>query len=260
MPADVSSIIRTRQDILDQQFAEFQTLIPDIYLGPDGNLTILLQVLAGADESVFVAIQLLSDDMFVATASQGALTRWGEQYAVFQKVGVNAAGTLLWEGTGGTYIPVGSMAAYDPGTGEEILYFRTLEEGVLPNPGSATAPTVADGGAGVLSGLVEYGVTFVTQEGETTLGSTSTPLSLVGRIAALTNIPVGGPDTISRRIYRNTDGSGFLFLTEIANNVAITYNDNNNGLLSGSPPSVSTAERIEVAAEAEQAGTRYNLI
>lgn len=260
MPADVSSIIRNRQDILDQQYAEFQTIIPDIYLGPDSNLGLLLQVLAGADESIFMAIQLLSDDMFVATASLGALTRWGEQYAVSQKAGVSSAGTLRFQGTGGTYIPAGSMAAYDLGSGEEILYFTTLEEGILPNPGHAAAPTVADGGAGVLSGLVEYGVTFVTTEGETTLGDTSTPLTLTGRIAALTNIPVGGPGTLRRRIYRNTDGSGFLFLTEIADNIAITYNDNNNGLLSGAPPEISTAEQVTVAAEGEQPGTRYNLV
>jgi uncharacterized phage protein gp47/JayE len=261
MPADVSSIIRTRQDILDQQYAEFQTLIPDIYLGQDGNLGILLQVLAGADESVFLAIQLLSDDMFVATASQGAMTRWGEQYAVFQKAGVSAAGTLLFQGTGGTYIPPGSMAAYDPGTGEEVLYFTTLEEGTLPNPGLPSAPTTAVGAPGVLSGLMEYGVTFTTAEGETALGDTSTPLLFPGTAQCnLTNIPIGGPDTLTRKIYRQVDGGGFLFLAEITNNTATTYTDNNNTLLSGSPPGVSTAERIEVAAEAEQAGTRYNLV
>jgi len=260
MPVDLSLIARTRQDILEQQYAEFQTLIPDIYLGQDSNLGILLQILAGADESIFLAVQLLSDDMFVATASIGALTRWGEQYGVIQKQGTEASGTLIWEGTGGSYIPPGAQAAYDPGTGEEILYFITVEDGTIPNPGIPNAPTVADGGAGALSGLVEYGVTFVTAEGETMLGSTSTPFTSASRIVSLTNIPIGGAGTISRKLYRNTDGGGFKYLNTISDNVVTTYNDNNNGLLSGDPPAVSTAERIELAATAEESGSRYNLI
>jgi uncharacterized phage protein gp47/JayE len=261
MPADLSLISRSRQDILDQQYAEFQTLIPDVYLGPDSNLAILLQVLAGADESVFLAIQLLSDDMFVATASSGALSRWGEQYGVFQKQGVEASGTLMWEGTGGAYVPPGAQAAYDPGTGEQVLYFISLEDGTIPDPGIPGSPTASIGIAGALSGLVEYGVTFETADGETAMGATSTPLTATGRVVNLTNLPIGGPGTTARRIYRNTDGSGYKFLIEISDNTTTTYADNNNEVLTGADaPTVSTAERIELAAAAEQPGSRYNLV
>jgi uncharacterized phage protein gp47/JayE len=240
--------------------AEFQTLVPDVYLGPDGNLELLFQVFAGVIESVFTAASLVNDDMYVSSASLGALQRWGEQYGVFQKDGVQAAGTLLFTGAGGTFIPIGTQAAYDPETGEDVLYFSTIEDATIPNPGIPTAPTTAAGTTGALTGTYAYGVTFTTLEGETALGASSTPLVVASKRVELTGIPIGGPGTQTRKLYRSKDGGDFLYLAELLDNTDTDYSDNNSGALAGLPPFVSSAEKIEVAAQAELAGTRYNLV
>ncbi len=95
------------------------------------------------------------------------------------------------------------------------------------------APTLplnaADGGAGVLSGIYEYVVTFVNVLGQE---SNPSPLGTVALGAArqvtLTAIPVSAdPQITLRRIYRTTTGGGIhLFLTEIPGNVTTTFPDN----------------------------------
>jgi len=240
-----------------------QLFIPDVYLGEDGNLSILLEVMAGVMESVFLANQITSEDMFVKTANENSLEKWGEQYGRPRKSGTVATGTLLFTGEGGTPIPLDAEVAYDPGTGEDPRYFVTTETDTIPNPGIATAPTTADGGAGALvAGTFEHAVTFVTAEGETAIGALSTPLVLgASKQVNLTAIPVGGPGTTDRKIYRQKDLGGFKYVKTVAGNVTTTTTDNvAEGALGAAPPAISTAERVRLDAASEEPGEIYNVL
>jgi uncharacterized phage protein gp47/JayE len=114
-----------------------------------------------------------------------------------------------------------------------------------------------------LNGLYEYVVTFVTASGETVASAESNAVSPVSQQVNLTAIPVGGPGTTARRIYRSLNGSGvYRRITEIANNTATTFTDNvtdavmNAGSL---VPTVDTAHSITVPAQSQVTGVEGNV-
>lgn len=260
MPVAGEVILRDRQEILQSMISEFQSLVPDVYVGLDGNLRMLLEVMAGVDETAFLAMQILSDDMFVTTANLTSLYRHGDQFGIYPKDGAASTGLLRFDGAGGTYLPEGTEAAYEgiPSSGK--YFFVTTDDGTIPNPGIPTAPSSAVGAAGILSGSFEYGVTFVTPAGETELGATSTPLSVSSKEIDLSSVPLGGPGTIARNIYRRKDAISFLFVDSINDNVTTIYTDNKDESELGSlPPEGSTAEGVYLAATSEASGSRYNL-
>lgn len=261
MPLEGDLLFRDRDEILADMQSQLRLLVPDIYLGPDGNVNLLMKVMSGVIESVFLSNQIVSEDMFVITANEGALERWGEQFGVPRKLGTVSTGTVKFFGEGGTFIPAGTEVAYDPGTGEAVIYFRTTENGTIPNPGLALAPTVTDTGAGNISGAIEYAVSFLTDSGETIIGEISEAITVTSRQLQLTNIPIGGPGTIGRRIYRQKDGDGiWKLVTTINDNTDTDFDDNvADGSLGAVPPAFSTAETIEVEAESELATSRANL-
>ncbi len=261
MPVAGDILFRDREEILQDMQDQFRLLIPDIYLGPDGNLNLLLQVMAGVIESVFLANQVVSEDMFVLTSSEGALERWGDQFGVARKQGNKSSGELTFFGQGGTFIPVGTEVAHDPGTGDPVVYFRTTEEGVIPDPGIPTAPTAALNGAGNISGAIEYSIAFTTVNGETIIGPESEQIAATSNTIRLTNIPIGGPNTVGRRIYRQKDGDEiWKLVATIPDNVTTQYDDNvPDGSLGASPVPFSTAERIILDAESEVASFSSNL-
>lgn len=256
------SLFRSRDDIINDLIAGFQQRIPDVYTGEDGVVRIISEVMAGVMESVFIANDILADDGFVQTASEEALDRRGDEYGLSRLVGAPSSGSVLFSGDGGTVLDIGIEVAYDPGTGDDYLYFLTTSADVIPNPGVADAPDVAiNAAAGNLNGTYEYVVTFVTAAGETISGAESDAVIPVNQQVDLTNIPVGGDGTISRRIYRQKNATGLYQLVhEIADNVTVAYTDNiADGALGGSPPAVSTAERVSVTAESEEPGADYNV-
>jgi uncharacterized phage protein gp47/JayE len=168
---------------------------------------------------------------------------------------------VRFTGTGGAYIPLGvSVASPRPSQGD-VLLFTTTVDGVVPNPGTPTAPTVTDLAiAGALTGTFEYAVTFLTNEGETELGDISIPVILVASRAGLSAIPTGGPGTISRNVYRRQDGGVWGLLTTIADNATTVYTPDNAAAPGvQQPPTVSTAERVTIPVEAFEVGTQYNV-
>lgn len=256
------SLFRSRDEILDDMLTDLQTAVPDAYVGEDGVFYILFSIVAGLIESVFVANELLRNDLFVETASEDALDRRGTEKGVPRLSGVQATGDLLFSGDGGVAIDIETEVAYDPGTGADFLYFNTTSAATIPNPGTPAAPTAAvNAAAGNLTGSFEYVVTFLTAAGETLPGAESAAVVLAAQQADLTNLPLGGTGTTGRRIYRQKDGSGvYNLVVEIDDNVTTTYTDNiADGALGGNPPTVSTAERVTVPAQAEEAGTEYNV-
>lgn len=110
------------------------------------------------------------------------------------------------------------------------------------------APTAAVGAAGALTGTYLYKVTFVTAEGETDGGTTSSPVTVAAQQVALSNIPIGPTGVTARKVYRTAaggaDGTQKLVAT-IADNTTTTLNDNNaDGTLGAAVPTVNTTAAL----------------
>lgn len=263
MPVAGEILFRSRDDILNDMIAEMLSRVPDAYLGIDGNIRLFYETFGGVFEAAFLALQIESEDMFVQTANPVALDRHGIQYGLPRKIGTPSVGSLRFTGAGGVFIPSSSEVAYDPGTGDDLLYFATTASGTIPNPGHPSAPTPTDFSAGLLpAGTYEYVVTFVTAGGETAPGDESIGRTVaINRLIRLSGIPVGGPGTTQRKVYRQVDGTGYQLLTTIADNTTVTYDDNipsNAGF--GALPTFSTAEQITLAGESEDNGVKYNVL
>jgi uncharacterized phage protein gp47/JayE len=261
MAVEADVIYRTKEQIAADFMQRVQSRIPAVWTEEDGNLAIFSIVLGEVIEGIYFANQIVRDNIFVQTANLTELRRKGEEYGLEIKAGQFAIGTLRLSGAGGTFVPTGSMAGFDPGGGD-ILYFETTADATIPNPGTPTAPTLADSGVAgnPLVGTYEYVITFLTTLGESIAGIESLPLVLSAtRQINLTNIPLGGPGTTGRRIYRQRDGGGYKLVATLANNTATTYTDNiAEGVLGAAPPAQSTAEQVAVAAKGEETGVDYN--
>lgn len=265
MPITDSSMFRTREDIVAEFLADLVAAIPDAYTGEDGVNRIRFEIEAGQLENLYLAHQLLLEDTFITTASSIALQRHGEQYGLAMKEGTRAVGTLQFEGDGGTYVPVNTEVAYDPGSGLDVVYFNTISDGTIDNPGVPNAPAVViNAAAGNLNGTYEYVVTFVTANGETLPSAESAAIAPVNQQANLTIIQVGGPGTIKRRIYRDKNGAGnYRLVHEIADNVTMIWTDNatDAAVAAGAAvPTVDTAHRAIVNAQAQEPGVEGNSI
>lgn len=256
-------ILRTKDDIVAAMMAQIIEAVPDAYLDEDSILRLLLETQGGQLESVYMAIQVLREDMWVQTANVQALELYGDEVGVPRKGGSRATGELRFTGRAGTFIPVDTEVSHDPGTGEEnILVYFTSEDGTIPDPGVPAAPIVADSGISPgQTGTFEYTVTFLTLEGETVPGATSEQITVADRRIALSAIPLGGAGTTGRRIYRREVGGSFQRVTTINDNVATTYQDNiSPGSLGSAPPTVDTAHAVRLDALAEETGVAYNVV
>lgn len=264
MPIVDTSVYRTRDEIVADMLGQLISAVPDAYTGEDGVLTMVFTIEAGQLENLYLAHQLLLEDMFIQTASYEALLLHGAQYGLQPDVGSQATGTLRFEGAGGTYIPVDSEVGYDPGAGLDVIYFLTTTDGTIPNPGSPSALTAAiNATAGNLTGTYEYLVTFVTAGGETLPSPVSNAITPAAQQANLTAIPIGGAGTLSRNIYRQKNGSGnWRLIHVVADNTTTTYTDNVTDAAhdAGSLlPTDDTAHRVIVSGQAEDPGTAGNV-
>jgi uncharacterized phage protein gp47/JayE len=142
-----------------------------------------------------------------------------------------------------------------------VVYFRTLADATIPNPGLPEALTAALDGAGNITGTIEYAVSFVTSEGETIIGPNSEPIIAAANKIDLTGISVGGPGTIARKIYRQKDADEiWKLVTTLADNTTTVFEDNVlDASLGANPVAFSTAETVMVAAESETASFTANL-
>jgi uncharacterized phage protein gp47/JayE len=237
--------------------------IPDIYIGDDGVVKILFEIEGAQLESVFLANQLVLEEVFPQTASGAALRMHGETYALPFKIGEKAEGEVTFSGDGGTVIDAGTEVGADPGNGLDALIFSTIEPATIPDPGEPTALTATVAGvAGNLSGTYEYQTAFTTAMGETLVGDTSAPVQPTNQQVNLTNIPIGGTGTTGRRIYRRKNGlDPFQLVTTIANNVATAYTDDvPDGSLTTPPNDIDSAHRITAEASAVLVGSDGNIV
>lgn len=262
MPVEGDRLYHTREEVVNDILARWQEIVPDLWLGEDGNVRIFTEIYAGVAESVYQALEIFSEDMYIVTANVQALQLYGTQYGNPQKVGQKATGFLLFEGAGGTFVPISTEAAYDSGTGIDPLYFVTTSDDSIPNPGIPTAPNTADSGVtGNPNGSFQYVITFVTAQGETLPGTPSAARSVASKKINLTAIPIGGLGTIARRVYRDKNAAGtYKLVATISDNTATTYQDDiPDASLGVAPPTISTAERVLIAAEGEDFGFSYNV-
>jgi len=264
MPVSMSSIYRTRQDILNSMISQLIAGIPDAYVGADGVIRLIFDIEAGQFESLYLAEQLLLEDMFISTASYQALIRYGEQYGLPIFQGSQSFGVLLFSGEDGAFIPQGTLAAHDPGNGLDPIYFMTDYDVSIPAPGEPVPPVVAVGAATGLTGGYEYVVTFTTAQGET-LPSDPTPILTVNNQKInLTNIPIGGPLTIGRRLYRDKNGAGdFRLVQAFADNTTTAFVDAvADATIAGAAvlPASDTAHSIPVQARSQEIGVEGNVV
>lgn len=256
-----TELFRSRQQVFATLVSSMQAIISDIWTGEDGNLMILFEVEAAQIEGLYLANQLVLQDMFVPSASPSALDRFGDMYGYPRKTGNNAVGNLSFTGTGGTFVPIGTEVAYVPGGGLEVLYYKTTQSGTLSNPGTPAAPVAIVGAAGNLTGTYEYTITFVTTLGETVPSVESNAVAVTASQINLSNISLGGTGTIGRKIYRSLNGAAYKFVAQLGNNTSTTYTDNIlESSLAGAPPLKGTASAISLPATSEAPGTAFNAL
>jgi len=263
VPVSLSSIYKTRQDILAAMLSQLASGIPDVYTGTDGVIRIIFDIEAGQFESLYLAEQLLLEDMFVTTASYQALIRYGDQYGLPMFQGSLSTGTLVFSGEDGAFIPQGTLAAYDPGNGLDPVYFETTEDVTMPAPGDPDPPTATiSGGAGNLTGAYEYLLTFVTVQGETLPSDASMIVNVTAGTISV-GVTQGGPGTTSRRLYRAVNGTGdYRLVYDFGENLTTVYTDNTpdaNIANAATPPTVDTARRVPAAAQSQEVGIDGNV-
>jgi len=265
VPVSLSSIYKTREDILNAMISQLVAVIPDAYVGTDGVIRIIFDIEAGQFESLYLAEQLLLEDMFVSTASYQALQRYGDQYGLPMMLGTRATGTVMFSGADGIFIPQGSLVAYDTGSGVDPVYFETTADVTTPAPGNPIAPIpTTTAGAGNLTGAYEYVVTFLTAQGETLPSPDSSILNVTAGQINVTAIPLGGPQTTGRKLYRQVNGTGnYRLVQTFNNNTTTSFIDNVSDAsiaTAAIPPTVDTAHRIPAQATAQDVGANGNVV
>lgn len=260
MPELADQIYRSADDIVADLISAMQARIPDINIGPDSIFRIWCEVFANSAEGLFLAQQLLHDDIFIQTANALALMRFGEMYGRPQKGGTLATGTVRFSGAGGTFIPAGSQVGSPRLALDDELLFNTTEDATIPNAGIPSAPVIAaHSGAGDLTGTFEYAITFVTDAGETEIGAISNALAVSSKFIDVDQLALGGTGTIARKIYRRVNGGTFGWIVTIADNTTTLYSYDSQVSPGASPPEVSTAEQVTVDAAADEASADYNV-
>src|SRR4051794_29116319 len=114
MPVEADVIYRSREQIAQDFMARMQARIPDIWTGPDGNISILSQVVGEMAEGIYLANQILRDNIFIQSANLVELRRHGESFGLEVKPGTFSGGTLRLTGSGGTLVQAGAEVGFDP--------------------------------------------------------------------------------------------------------------------------------------------------
>lgn len=127
-----------------------------------------------------------------------------------------------------------------------------------------SAPSIASGSSGGISGTYLYKYTYVTANGETTVSNASNSLSVSNKKIDVT-IATGPTGTTGRNIYRTTNGgSTYKLVTAIADNTTTLYTDSTaDGSLGVAAPSANTAttnlNSISIAFSAFPGATNYRI-
>lgn len=105
-----------------------------------GLLRILARVFAGAVHIVYGFVAYLADQIFVTTAELEYLTRLGLMFGIPRKAASFATGSLIFVGTDGVLVPVGSRAVTEDGIEYETTANGTIAGGVADIAATAVEP------------------------------------------------------------------------------------------------------------------------
>lgn len=141
--------------------------------------------------------------------------------------------------------------ATEPVSMSEVMsYCRIDNDNSEPSPGVVTV-ALGSGVGNVDNGAHRYLCTFVTATGETQAGDISAAVTVTNKTVNgkvnLSVIPVGGGLVTARKIYRTAaDGSTYLLLVTIADNVTSNYQDNipDSSLGAEAPSSNTTGDPL----------------
>lgn len=137
---------------------------------------------------------------------------------------------------------------HEPLVVSEVMSFCGIDESNQEPPPSAITVALGVGSGSVTAGVHRYLATFVTSTGETQAGEISEPVTVVNGIVSLSNIAIGGADTIARKLYRTqAGGSNYLHLTTLLDNTTEVYSDSiADAALGAEAPSVNTTGDSEL--------------
>jgi len=134
------------------------------------------------------------------------------------KIKTGQAGKLRGVGAGNyVYMTAGGRPFKDDGTTKTDLGVEA----------PTSAPTLAEGEDGTPSGTYKGLVTYVNADGvESDRSPESSELTVSSKEIDWDDIPTGGSDVVSRRLYRTVDGGDVYYLiTEIEDNTTTSYTD-----------------------------------
>jgi hypothetical protein len=160
---------------------------------------------------------------------------------------------------GDHYYAVTLVTASGETTPSAVSATETAADGVS-DPSAQIAFWFSSGGGsgGPLgNGTYQWGYTFVTAAGETTLGSSIFPVTAISAGAQVyPTIPAGPAGTTARRYYRTAaNGATLKLVAEIAGNVSTNYTDSTpDAALGVAAPSSNTTNRQTIALFAIQTG------
>ena len=131
-------------------------------------------------------------------------------------------------------------------TNEKVTVTGGLNLSFVAAPTALTATAVAGGTN--LNGQYSYCVTYVTAQGQTNCGTSSSYVTATSQQMSLTNVPIStSPLVTARDIYRDKYGSAnYSYVGQIANNTGTTFTDNvsDSGLGAPFAPSFNTTGGI----------------
>jgi hypothetical protein len=129
------------------------------------------------------------------------------------------------------------VTVLSPAAGEALVLSHGTQ---LSAPDSAVS--VADGGAGDLTGTFTYKVTFFDDYGETTGGPASSPITVSGGQVSISSVPTGVGVT-GRNVYRS-DGGSYGLIASINDNTTTAFTDNDTNPTTLIPATNDTGELL----------------
>jgi len=174
------------------------------------------------------------DDTAYGAGWDGDTTTIASKNALYDKIETISGGSSGWtDGTNVVYptvasdnVAIGTTAA----TTSLEIYNGNITFNQLKQP---SAPTLATGAAGVLTGSYKYCVSFYSSAGETRCSNASSTVSPSSQQVTVT-IPVSTETITGRKIYRTlanatSEATGHLvafLVTTVADNSTTSYSDN----------------------------------
>lgn len=225
----------SQQEILDRMIADAQAILPTINPGlRESFIKSMLFAFSGGSFEQFTTLQTLLNELFLDTATDDFLARWGTYKNITRNAASVSQGFITATGTPGSTIPILTVYASSDGSQyqtltEQTILSQSLSVTSLTRIGSTvTAITVSDhnlasGVSSTISGAVqtEYNGTFdvsVTASNSFTYQITGTPATpATGTIlCSFDTASIEVQSTETGQVTNQLPGVGLTILSPIA--------------------------------------------